>query len=456
MHRCRWVAGLLALTAGTGWGAELSLDLSSAAALKGVLVLPPVATVVVGKKGKFVGVDTRKTVERFDTAAHEKLVAAFNTRLGGKALPADVTQSVLSKENVGATSLDKPGVLARLASVSSVQWVVAFTLSRNNQLTANVFNAAGAPAGEAAVVGTVSPSLTDAQAQRAAELVAPRVLELERARVKAEAEAARKAAAALPPPPEELVDAELEQLKVKTKQPETSTTWTPDRNRVRALVAVGPGAALRDLALSGDATQSLAELDSGSVVGLGVAAQLLPLEFFDATAGRAWSQLSLEVHYRRAFVRAEGVAGTVAGESCSMTDDDLQLRAGWRYRLGDGYLPTIGVAGGYSQEQTLFNCSLPLVSTTWRGVDAQLRVRQPLYKDLVTLELVGGPRFLLAGPLASSPGFSLSGEAWVEVKPVSVLFARAGARFSRLQATNPTLSAVDTRTFLALELGAFF
>ena len=96
------------------------------------------------------------------------------------------------------------------------------------------------------------------------------------------------------------------------------------------------------------------------------------------------------------------------------------------------------------------------MSTTWRGVDAQLRIRQPLFRDLVTLELIGGPRILLPGPLAASPGFSLSAEAWLEVKPVSVLFARAGVRYSRLQAANPTLAAVDSRTFLALELGAFF
>jgi hypothetical protein len=438
----------------------LLLVLSAAASqaeetLKGVLVTPPVATVVVGKKGAFVGVDTRKTIERFDAAAHLKLVTAFNAKLGGKALPADTAQGILTKEGVTAPTLDNPGVLERVAKAANVEWVVTFTLSRTNLLTARLFDATGKPAGEPTLVNEVA-TVTEAQAQTVAALVAPKLLALEKARVDAIAEAKRKAAAELPPPPpppEELVDSDLEQLKVKQSG---GPSWQPERNRVRALVAVGPGAALRGLELAGDAVATLADLENGAVVGLGVTAQVLPLELFDATAGRAWSQLSLEVHYRHAFVQAKGVSGGLEGETCSMNDDDLQLRAGWRYRLGDGYLPTIGIAGGWSQEQTKFQCSLPLVSTTWRGIDAQLRVRQPLFRDFVTLELIGGPRFLLPGPLAESRGVSLSAEAWLEVKPVSVLFARAGARFSRLQAGNASLSAIDTRTFVALELGAFF
>lgn len=438
----RW-ATLVGLLATSALAAEESF--------KGVLVLPPVATVPVGKK-TFVGVDTRKTTERFELQAHRRLVAAFDAKLGGKVLPADVAQGVLTKEGATAATLDKAGVLERVAAAANVQWLVRFTLSRNGLLTAQLLDSTGKPAGDSSFLSDVG-ALSDAQAASLAGVVVPKLLALEKARLDALAEAARRAEAEKPPPIEELVDPELQQLHVK---PATPTRWAPDRNRVRAWAAVGPGATLRGLELRGDAVAQLAELDNGTVVGLGVGAQLLPLELFDATAGRAWSQLSLEVHYRRAFVQARGVAGGLEGETCSMTDDDLQLRAGWRYRLGDGYLPTLGVAGGWSQEQTHFQCSLPLVSTTWRGVDAQLRVRQPLYRDVLTLELVGGPRFLLPGPLASQPGFSLSGEAWVELKPVSVLFARAGGRASRLVAANPALSATDTRAFFALELGAFF
>lgn len=454
MRRCRWlglVVGLCGLSALGADPAPLELDLSPSASIKGVLVLPPVTAVQTGKKGAFVGVDTRRVVERFVPSMHGKLVRALDRRLGGKVLTADVAMGVLKKEGAGPATLDGPQVIARLAKVSGVRWVIGFTLNKS-RLTARLYGADGKGLDTDSLDDLTT--LTDAQADTLARRLVPRLLELEKARLAAEKAAAPPVAVApvLPPPEEDVVDAELEQL---AKGKDTSS-WAPQRNRVRAVVAVGPGAALRDLSLAGETANSLAALDNGVVVGLGFNAQLMPLEFFDGTSGKAWSQLSLEVHYRRAIVRAEGVAGGLEGQSCTMSDDDLQLRLGARYRLGEGSLPTIGIAGGWSQEQTHFDCSLPLVSTTWRGVDAQLRVRQPLYKDFVTLELIGGPRFLLAGPLAESPGFSLSAEAWLEVKPVSVLFARAGARFSRLQASNPSLAAIDTRTFLALELGAFF
>jgi hypothetical protein len=445
---------VIALWASSGWSAEpsaLELDLSPSSSLKGVLVLPPVTAVVVGKKGAFVGVDTRKTVERFLLPAHLKLVAAIDKRLGGKVLPADVVLGVLNKEGVGPASLDKPAVLARLAKVAGVEWVVAFTLNKSQVLIASLFDSEGKRTGEESLVPDAA-NLTEAQALSMAGSLVPRLLALEKARLDATKKPEVVVAAPLPPPEEDIHDVELEQMKSQ----QVAVVRSVDRNRVRALVALGPGAALRGLTLSGQMADSLAQLQNGVVVGLGVGAQVMPLEFFEATSGRAWSQLSVEVHYRRALVRAQGISGGLEGETCTMADDDLQLRVGARYRLGEGYLPTIGLAGGWSQEQTRFDCSLPLVSTTWRGIDAQLRVRQPLFRDLVTLELIGGPRFLLPGPLATSPGFSLSAEAWLEVKPVSVLFARAGVRYSRLQAANPALSAIDSRTFLTVELGAFF
>jgi hypothetical protein len=448
----RTLSWIIVMWAWSSWGAApsgLELDLSPSSSLKGVLVLPPVTAVVVGKKGAFVGVDTRKTVERFLLPAHLKLVTALDKKLGGKVLPADVALGLLNKEGVGPASIDKPAVLARLAKVAGVEWVVAFT-STKSQLTATLFDAEGKPAGAESVLNDAA-TLTEAQADALAALVVPRLLALEKVRT----DALKKPEPVAPPPPppeEDIHDVELEQLNTQ----HVAVVRSVDRNRVRALVALGPGAALRGLTLSGQTADSLAQLQNGVVVGLGVCAQIMPLEFFEATSGKAWSQVSVEVHYRRALVKAQGVSGGLEGESCTMTDDDLQLRLGARYRLGEGYLPTIGLAGGWSQEQTRFDCSLPLVSTTWRGVDAQLRIRQPLFRDLITLELIGGPRILLPGPLAASPGFSLSAEAWLEVKPVSVLFARAGVRYSRLQAANPTLAAVDSRTFLALELGAFF
>jgi hypothetical protein len=278
------------------------------------------------------------------------------------------------------------------------------------------------------------------------------------AKQKAEADLAAQAliAAAAPPPPapppvEDEVDPEL------TAPVAARAAWQPDANRVRAAVTVGAGAVLRGLELSGEGAATLAELRNGPVPGLGVYVQLKPLELFDGTAGKRWSDLELELHYRRAFVRATGVGGDLEGQSCTMSDDDVQARLTWRWRLGEHPLATsLGVAGGFSHEATLFACALPVVSTTWRGVDAQLRVRQPLWREVLALELSVGPRFLLGGPDAPRPGFSFGGEAWLELKPASVFFARAGVRASRLAAATDALAVVDTRVFLALEVGAFF
>lgn len=437
-----------------------SVAQSAEAPSAGALVLPPVGTFAVGKKGPFAGVDTRKTTDRFDTAGHKRLVTAFDAKLGGKAIPADVTLGLLEKANVTAKNVDKPESLKALAAAAKVEWLVTFDLgAKSSSLTAQIHDSAGNKVGDAIVLPKAQLGLTDAQAQQMAELVVPKLLVLEKARIDTIAELNRQAELLKPKPPEEFVDTELTQLK-KKRAPDAApegSSW-PDARRVRAFVAVGPGAAVRDLQLSGNQAAQLADLKNNAIVGLGVAAAIMPLELFDATAGRSWSQLSLEFHYRRAFVEARSDSPGFEGTTCSMNDDDVQLRAGWRYRFGDGdgYAPTIGVAGGWSQENTQFQCSLPLVSTTWRGVDAQLRIRQPLYKNVLTLEVVGGPRFVLPGPLAANPQFSLSGEAWLELKPVSILFARGGARASWLRASNPELAAVDTRAFFAFELGAFF
>ncbi len=96
----------------------LELDLSPTASLKGVLVLPPVATVVTGQKGGFVGLDTRKTVERFQLPAHQKLVSAFDRRLSGKVVPADVAMGLLNKEGVSPNTLNKSQTVARLAQAA--------------------------------------------------------------------------------------------------------------------------------------------------------------------------------------------------------------------------------------------------------------------------------------------------------------------------------------------------
>jgi hypothetical protein len=256
--------------------------------------------------------------------------------------------------------------------------------------------------------------------------------------------------APLPPPEDDVTEAPTAFETVSK-----TSYFEADPSKPRLTVAVGPGAVLRNFDISGSQVASLAQLRSGGIVGLGVYAQFNPLQWFAATSGQRWSDLEFEVNWRHAFVTAKGTGGAVEGQTCSMNDEDLQLRGTFRYKLGDGYLPSIGVGGGYSKEQTIFQCDLPVITTRFNGVDAQLRIQQPLYRQVVSLDLAVGPRFLFGGPSAT-PGFSIGGEAWVVARPVSYLFGRVGGRVSRLQISDGTsLAVIDTRMFFALEVGAY-
>lgn len=432
---------------------SLELDLSTTADVKGVLILPPIVKVT-SSTGGFSGFDTKKVSERFDLVAHKRLVAAFEKQLEGKVVPADLTQSVLVKEGLTPAAVRTPAGLQKLAKATNVAYMVQTELTKTGALAGVIYDSTGKQQGQSSFVNNAA-GITQKHADDMAAYVSKEIASVSKAAAVA---AAAAAAAATPvkeaplPPPEDDVQEAPAAFEVATK----STFFDPDPSKPRLTVAVGPGAVVRSFTLSGDKASSLAELRSGTIVGLGVYAQVSPLQFIAATAGKRWSDLELEVNWRRAFVSAKGTQGSVEGQTCSVADDDLQLRGTYRYKLGDGYLPSVGVGGGYSQERTVFACDLPVLSTSYRGADVQLRVRQPLYKDMVSLDLAVGPRFLFSGPSAT-PGFSMGGELWVEAKPVSYLFGRVGGRVSRLQVSDGTaLTVVDTRMFFALEVGAYF
>lgn len=435
-------------------GMDLALDLSATSDVRAVLVMPPTVRQTTNQGG-FVGFDAKKVTEKYDFAAHKRLVTAFSKELEGRVLSAETTVGALQKEGIVAAASRTGAAIAKIAKATNVDWVVTFEFNKTGALVGTVWDADGQPAGEPSYV-TGASAITQKHADDMARFVVKQLAVV----AKKKAEAREKAqpvveSPSLPSPPEHDVhDAELLALKEEAKE-DTPSFFRVDPARTRLAVTVGPGAVTRGFTVSGDSAADLAELRTGGAVGLGVYAMVSPLQFFEKTAGKRWSDLELEVHYRRAFVRANGVAGAVEGQPCTMTDDDLQVRGTYRYKLGDGFLPSVGLGGGWSQEQTLFACTLPLVSTSYRGIDAQLRVRQPLFRDILALELAIGPRLLMPGATLTRPGFSIAGEAWLELKPYSFLFTRGGARFSHLQAANDTLSVVDTRTFFALELGAY-
>jgi len=435
---------------------SLELDLSSTADVKAVLILPPIVKVT-SSTGGFSGFDTKKVSEKFDLAAHKRLVSSFEKQLDGKVIPAELTASVVTKEGLTPASVRTPVGLQKLARVTNVAYLVVTEMNKTGALVGTIYDATGKQQGQPSFVnnaaGLTQKHTDDMAAYVAKELVPVSKAAAAAAAALAAANAPKEVSVPLPPPEEDVTEPVTEFATVNHK-----SFFEPDPAKPRLLVSVGPGAVLRNADIGGTRAASLAEVRSGTVVGLGVYAQLSPLQFFEATAGKKWSDLELEVNWRQAFVNAKGIEGSVSGQTCSMSDDDLQLRATYRYRLGDAgsYLPSLGVGGGFSQERTTFQCSFPVVSMTYRGVDAQLRVKQPLYKNVLSLDLAVGPRFLFGGPSAS-PGFSIGGEAWVEAKPISFLFARAGGRVSRLQVSDgAALTVVDTRMFFALEVGAFF
>ena len=65
---------------------------------------------------------------------------------------------------------------------------------------------------------------------------------------------------------------------------------------------------------------------------------------------------------RRVFALVLATAMATA-PAAAVTDDDLQVRGTYRFKVADStYAPSVGVGGGWSQERTLFDaCTLPLV-----------------------------------------------------------------------------------------------
>jgi hypothetical protein len=440
---------------------ELELDLSAPMDVSQVVVLPPVLKVVTSKQGGFIGFDAKKTTLKWDTAGHKRLVDALSAALDGKVVPAEATLGALPKAELTPSNVGEPEPQSRLARALNVGWVVSFELTAGQALIGRIADFEGKPAGEKSTVENAA-GLKQPVVDAMAGLIAAKVRALTKAREEERAAAAAAALVALTPPPpkpvEQVVDAELAAVSAQAElaKQEAPSELLPSPATPRVTVAVGPGMATRSLTVGGVEAPSLAELRSTAAMGMGVMVQVHPLQFFKKTKGRRWSDLVAEVHYRRTFTQASGTGGSVDGQRCEVTEDDFQARGTWRYRLGDHpYVPSVGVGAGFSQEQTNFSCSFPVVSAMYRGADVQLRVRQPLFRDLVSLDVAVGPRLLIGGP-DGQPGFSLSGEAWVEARPMPFLFARGGARLSRLQLSTAGLAVVDTRTFFTVELGAYF
>jgi hypothetical protein len=437
--------------------AGVELDFSTTSDVKSVLLLPPLVQVVVKPSGlSFEGV-AAKTVDKFDNAGLKKLFAPFQKELGARVISVEATLAMLSKEQIKASAAKQPATLARAAKAATAAWVVLFE-ARGGNLTAFIYDALGESQGKALVLpggAALLPKDTAAAAEgivkQLSDLSAPKTKEVAAAPVPVVLNSIPLSG----PESEEVtgdVDAEL-----RRERKNQVLGASVNRGRVRAVVATGVGASTRSLGVSGDLAGRLAELRNQAAAGLGVYVAVAPLKLVDAWADAPWAELLVYGQYRKGFVRAAGASPGLQGQACGVIDDDFQIGGSARYRLGQGYLPSVGVAAAWTQERAWFGCGLPVASTTARGFDLQLSVEQPVWRDYVSLKVSGGPRFLMKGDDAAPQGLSLAGEAWLEAKPVSVLFARAGARLSRNGLLTPEgVALVDVRAFYAVEVGVFF
>ncbi len=446
--------------AANGWAAfngDLELDLSSTSDVKNVLLLPPLVQVAVKPSGlSFAGVEA-KMVERFDNAGLAKLFPAFSKELSGRVVPVDAAQAVIKKEQIKASQAKQPGTLARAAKAADAAWVVVFEVSKNGTLTATIHDALGESQGTAVVLPQAS-ALKPKDTSAVAAAVVKQLADLSAPKTAPVAEAAPVALESIPPTGSEAedvagdVDAEL-----RRERQSRVLGVKVDHSQVRWVVATGAGASTRSLAVSGEVAARLAELRNQAAPGLGVYVNVAPLKFVEEWAEQPWSELQLFGHYRKGFVRATGASAGLEGQACGVIDDDFQIGGRVGYKLGKGYWPLVAVGGGWTQERAWIGCGLPVASTTARGIDVQLQVEQPLVVDRLALKVSGGPRFLMKGEDAAPQGLSVAGEAWLEAKPVSVLFARGGARLVRNRLVTPDgLALVDLRLFYAMEVGVFF
>jgi hypothetical protein len=427
-------------------GPELGLDLSeptpsvplapkkaSRAHLEGrVLVVPPL-------KGN-----------KLDLKLHGQILSALQARLGGRVIGAEKTLIALKLLHLTPDNLSTD-FLAPLGKELKASFAVTVELSANN-LAAHLF-----------YLGTEVPP-ADLNFQVSGGFTAKQANQVALALMKKITTAPEAPLVTITPSPDANNATDVETELNRDRELEEERTRKPveappvPRTQARLLAAAGMGTAFRNFNVSGDGATALTPVSFSAMPALGAYVSVSPLKLMERFADARWNDVVIDAQFRRAFIHAKAQGGPDDGARCRITDDEFQVRVGWRYRLGEGYLPSVGVGAGWGSERSWFDaCELKVVSTDYRAIDVQLKVRQPLFRDLVSLELNAGPRFLHGGPTADRPGGSFGGEAWVDARLFSFLFVRAGARLSstRLAQANG-LAVSDLRTFYALELGAFY
>ena len=427
---------------------ELGLDLTPGSAVKPVVLIPPLFKQT-SSEGAFAGFSAAKVTEKLDLVTHRRLVLALEKALGGgKVISTEATTAALASQNIKLPALRTTQGMAQLAKATGAAWVIFYSLEKGT-LTGAIYTLLGETTGKTSLISNVAiASVTPAQAEAIQTPLAKSLVELSKPKPEE---------VVVAPPPEEDVSGEVENEIAREHEANKSVIESVDNTRPRITVAVGAGVALRNQLIGGAYAPDLAAIQNNAALSVAFSLQVNPLDFFGRFRDKPYDDLFVDFTYRRAFVHARGVSGGVEGQACSVVDDDLQVRGNFRWKLG-GMLPSIGVGAGWAQERSAYTaCELPVVSAIYRGVDLQLRVRQPLFRDLVALDIAWGPRVLVKGPTALKTGFSWAGEAWIEAKPYSVLFIRGGGRmFRAVVSDNIGVVTADARAFFGLEAGAHF
>jgi hypothetical protein len=434
------IATLVVLTASAAH-AQFELDLSTTADVQPVVVLPPVVRITSKPGGSFVGVDTKKTVERFDLTSLPKLNAAFVKQLEGKVVSTDKVQAELKRAALAPGALRREDERVKLLTALGAGYLVLVELdAKGAHWQASVWSKAGAEVG-APLVAEEGPAFSSAVADTLAKKVAQA---LTAAAAKAKPVAAVEPA---PPPPAPVEDVPVEVEETARAAPKQEVITAP-----WLVAAVGLGPSFRGLQAA--SVSPIIPQSPAAMLGLTADLEFSPLRLVPSLATTKFTDVVLEGRYRRNVAQAQVVGDPTNSGPCAVTDDELLARLKARYPLG-GRLPSVGASVGFAQERTAFACNVPTLSTTWQSTELMLQVLERLMEDRLVLEVAGGPRFVSSVHAAGFPHGAFAIEAWVRARPTAKVSVRAGARLTDTVLTTwpDGVNVVDLRVFAGVEVG---
>jgi hypothetical protein len=434
------IVALLTVGVASAAQAQFELDLSTTADVQPVIVLPPVVRVTTTTGGSFVGVNTKKTTERFDLTSLPKLTAAFVKQLEGKVVATDKVLAELKR--ISPAALHREDERAKLVTALSAGYLVLVELdAKGAHWQATVWSKTGVEVTPPLVAdegSAFSSGVVDSLARKVAETLT------------AAAKKAKPAVAAVepvvaPPPPPEDVAVEVEETtRAAPKQELITAPWL--------VVAVGLGPSFRGLRAT--SVSPIVPQSPSAMLGLTADLEFSPLRLVPSLANTKFTDVIIEGRYRRNVAQAEVVGDPTSSGPCAVTDDELLARLKARYPLG-GRLPSLGASVAFAQERTAFACAVPTLSTTWQSTELMLQVMERLIDDRLTLEVAGGPRFVSSVHAAGFPHGAFAIEAWVRARPTAKVSVRAGARLTDTALTTwpDGVNVVDLRVFAGVEVG---